>query len=462
MKELLLISGLGVLALLSGLINLKRILMPLVLLGLLVNIGLCIMDWNSNEDIYGMLKLDNFALAFTIIFSIISILWFISATDYFNDENNFSDHFSLVLFTLTGGFLLVSFTNMVMLFLGIEILSIPLFVLVGSNKTKIKSNEAAFKYFLLGSFASAFMLFGITLIYGSTGSFNLAEITSYISGANGVSPMVFAGMLLMLASMAFKVSAAPFHFWAPDVYQGAPTNITAYMATVVKTVAFAGFFRLFQSTFASMQAEYVLVLSILSATTLLVSNITAAVQSNVKRMLAYSSISHAGFMLIAVMTMSDSYRTSNTTNLLLYYTLAYSISSITAFSVFKHVKINAAGEEMIGTFKGLIQRNPIMAVSMTLALLSMSGIPPLAGFIAKYLMFTAAAANGYIWLVVIGIIASLIAVYYYFKIIIVMFTGSEDVKDSIALPFSQRLLLVACSIGMILLAVFPDLVLTIL
>lgn len=461
MKELLLISGLSILALLAGLFNLKKIVMPAVLLGLLANIGLCVYDWNSNENIFNMLLLDNFALAFTIIFSIVAILWFISALDYFTDDNNFSDHFALVLFTLTGGFILVSFSNMAMLFLGVEILSIPLFVLVGSNKSNLKSNEAAFKYFLLGAFASAFLLYGIALIYGSTGSFNLSDINSIANQSNGVSPMMFAGMLFMLMFMSFKVSAAPFHFWAPDVYQGAPTNITAFMSTVVKTVAFAGFYRLFQSTFSSMQAEYMLVLGIMAAMTLLISNITAAVQSNVKRMLAYSSISHAGFMMIAVLTMNAKID-NMPANILLYYTLAYSISGITAFSVFKQVSINTNGEELINTFKALIKKNPLMAFSMTLALLSMSGIPPLAGFFAKYLIFTTAAANGYLWLAVIGIIASLIAVYYYFKVIIVMFSEGSGDAVKITLPFSQKLLFVICSLGMILLAVFPGLILNIL
>ncbi len=455
MKELLLISGLGVLALAAGLLNFRKIFMPIVLLGLLANIGLCISDWDSNEIIYNMLVLDNFALAFNIVISVIAFLWFISAADYFRDDNNFSDHYALVLFMLTGAFLLVSFSNMVMLFLGIEILSIPLFVLVGSNKTKLKSNEAAFKYFLLGSFASAFMLFGIALIYGTTGSFDIANISSFLSN-NGTPPMLFAGMLLMMMAMAFKVSAAPFHFWAPDVYQGAPTNITTLMATVVKTAAFAAFFRLFQSTFTHIDTPYAFVFGIMSAITLLIANITAAVPTNVKRMLAYSSVSHAGFMLIAILTMAG-----QSASILLYYALAYSISSIVAFSVFKQVKIHAKGEELISTFKGLIKRNPLMAISMTLALLSMSGIPPLAGFIAKYLMFTAAVANGYLWLVVIGIIASLIGVYYYFKLIIVMF--SEDTNDEkITLDLSQKLLLIVCSVGMILLSVFPDMILGLL
>ncbi|MDI1234914.1 MAG: NADH-quinone oxidoreductase subunit N [bacterium] len=457
MKELLLISGLGVLALAAGLFNLRKPMLPIVLLGLLANIGFCIADWGTNESVYNMLLLDNFALAFTMVLSLVAILWFVSASDYFQDDNNFSDHYALVLFMLTGGFLLVSFTNMVMLFLGIEILSIPLFVLVGSNKTKIKSNEAAFKYFLLGSFASAFLLFGITLIYGSTGSFNTAAISSFIQNSSTVSPLLFAGMLLMLASMSFKVSAAPFHFWAPDVYQGAPTNITALMATVVKTVAFAAFYRLFYSAFPHMQKEYQFVFAIIAAATLIISNVTAAVQTNAKRMLAYSSISHAGFMMVTVLTMK-----SNSANILLYYTLVYSIASIAAFNVFKTVKANSNGNEDINVFKGLVKRNPLMAGTMTLALLSMAGIPPLAGFIAKYLVFTSAVANGYIWLVVIAIITSLIGVYYYFKIIIPMFGEGNAEDGKIEIGFSQKILLMICSLGMLLLSVFPDIILNLL
>ncbi len=448
MKELLLISGLGILALLAGLINARKIVMPIVLIGLLANIGLCITDWNSNEIVYGMLKLDNFALAFTMVFSVVAFLWFIGAADYFTDDTNFSDHYTLVLFTLTGAFLLVSFTNMVTLFLGIEILSIPLFVLVGSNKTKLKSNEAAFKYFLLGSFASAIMLFGMALIYGATGHFNVYAISDFISKANIISPMFFTGMLLMLMSIAFKVSAAPFHFWTPDVYQGAPTNITAYMATVVKTVAFAAFFRLFQSSFGSLQMEYAMVLSVLCAITLIVSNITAAVQTNVKRMLAFSSISHAGFMLIAIFT-------PNAANYLLYYTLVYSISSIVAFNVLKIIKANTNGNETLDAFKGLLKRSPFIAVVLIIALLSMAGIPPLAGFMAKYLMFSAAVANGYVWLVVIAILTSLVGVYYYFKIVINTFY-SQDTENKIEVSFIQKLLLAACVIALLGLSLMVD------
>ncbi len=454
MKELILISGLGVLALLAGLINGRKFFMPIVLIGLSTNIGFSLADWGSNEMVYGMLKLDNFALAFNIVFSAIAFLWFISAYEYFTDDNNFSDHFALVLFTLTGAFLLVSFTNMITLFLGIEILSIPLFVLVGSNKTKLKSNEAAFKYFLLGSFASAFLLFGMALIYGSTGSFDLAIISGTIAKSTSIPPMYFAGMLLMLMSIAFKVSAAPFHFWAPDAYEGAPTNITAYMATVVKTVAFAAFFRLFYSAFGSVHSEYALVLSIMCAITLIVANITAAVQANVKRMMAYSSISHAGFMLIAIFTL-------NAANLLLYYTLVYSISSIIVFTVIKIVKAYNSGNDSINAFKGLLKQNPILAGCLIVALLSMAGIPPLAGFMAKYFMFTTLVSNGYLWLVVIAILTSLVGVYYYFKVIIAVFQKPETEND-ITLSFAHKFILIICALALLVISIVPDMILGVL
>lgn len=451
MRELLLISGLGVLSLLSGLFNLRKGFLLIVILGLLLNIGFSIADWGNNENVFDMMLMDNFALAFNASFSLIAILWFLSANSYFSNDNVFSDHFALVLFSMCGGLILVSFSNMAMLFLGIEILSIPLFVLVGSDKTKLSSNEAAFKYFLLGAFASAFLLFGIALVYGATGSFDNATISSVLAGGS-VNQLALIGMLMMLVAMSFKVSAAPFHFWAPDVYQGAPGYITAFMATVVKTVAFAAFFRLFAGTFASMQVEYKIVFAIAAALTLLISNITAAVQTNVKRMLAYSSISHAGFMLVTLLCM-----TSGTVGVLYFYTLVYSISSIAAFTILEIVRTSSDGADDIDSFKGLVKRQPLLAFIMTLAMLSMSGIPPLAGFFAKYLVLTSAIENGYLWLAIIGIIASLIAVYYYFKVIIAMY-GYTSERSKIELSFAHKLVLVVCAIALIMLVVFPNMI----
>lgn len=448
MKELLLISGLGIAALLAGLLNGRKVLLPLVIIGLLANIGFCVSDWGQNEMVYGMMQLDNFALAFTCTFSAIALIWLVSATDFFEDDDNFSDRYALILFSLTGGLMLVSFTNMLTFFLGVEILSIPLYVLVGSNKQKFKSNEAAFKYFVLGAFASAFMLFGIALIYGATGSFDIATIAATPIQNSPMAHLFFVGMILILMSIAFKASVAPFHFWTPDVYDGAPTNMTAYMATIVKIVAFAAFLRLFQSSFAALQAEYVFILSAMCALTLLLANLTASVQTSVKRMLAYSSISHAGFMLIAIFT-------KNSANLLLYYGIIYSLSSISAFTVLKITKAANNDNDDLDTLKGIIHKNPLMAISMTMSMLSLAGIPPLAGFFAKYFTFAAAITEGLSWLVVVAITATLIAVYYYFKVIITVFSESEN-EYNYEVSTNQKIVLFVCSSALIILSIIPE------
>lgn len=449
MKELILLSGLGVLSLIAGLLRLRKYFLITVIAGLVLNIFFCFSDWNKQEIVFNMMVLDNYALAFTAVSSLIGLLWFVVSAAYFKNDESFSDHFAMVLFAMTGGLLLVSFTNMVMLFLGIEILSIPLFVLAGSHKTRLQSNEAAFKYFLLGAFASAFLLFGIALLYGATGHFDNAGIAAQLSSGQA-SPMAFAGILLMLGAMAFKVSAAPFHFWAADVYQGSPSMITTFMATFVKTVAFAGFFRLFQSTFLPLHDTYAIVFAIIAALTMLLANITASVQDNVKRMLAFSSISHAGFMSITLLCMNG-----NTAGILLYYTLVYSISSIIAFTVFKLVKMNSSETEGFGAFNGLIRRNRMLAALMAFALLSMSGIPPLAGFMAKFLVFTAAIENGYLWVAICGIIASAIAVYYYFKLILSMFGGAPE-YPVFTVPVYQKLVLIFCGAALLVLMLIPD------
>ncbi|MEY4905366.1 MAG: hypothetical protein RLZZ292_3181, partial [Bacteroidota bacterium] len=422
MNELLLLSGLGVYAMLSEIFDFRKATFWVAVVGLAAVIGLCAMDWNSTREYYNMLQTDNYSLAFTGVFSAVALVWFLMSKSYFEDDNNVSDHASLVLFALAGGAILVSFTNMAMLFLGVEILSIPLYVLVGSRKTDIASNESAFKYFLMGAFASGFLLFGIAFIYGATGSFDLEKIHAYVTAANGnVSILFIIGVLLMLVAMSFKVSAAPFHFWAPDVYQGAPTLITAFMATIVKTVAFAAFFRLFMNTFAEAHSRFADVLWAIAALTLMLGNIIAAIQDDVKRMLAYSSIGHAGFMMIGILVMNDA-----SASAILYYTAAYSAASIAAFSVLFLVGGANEGNLGVSSFNGLVKTNPLMAGTMTLALLSMAGIPPLSGFFAKYFIFSSAMEAGYIALVIIAILASLIGVYYYFKIIIAMYFKVPD------------------------------------
>lgn len=462
LKELLILTGLGVLALLAEIFNFKKLLFPLVLTGLAAVIAVCVIDWtpqDTNRYFYTqMLNVNHYALGFTIVIMLVSIFWFLMSEKYFTDETNITDHFALILFALVGAFLMVSYSNMTMLFLGIETLSIPLYVLVGSKKNDLASNESAFKYFLMGSFASGFLLFGIALIYGVTGSFDLSQIAAFVAKSNGsLPPLFFVGGLLMLVGMSFKVSAAPFHFWAPDVYQGAPTVITAFMATVVKTAAFGAFFRLFWVAFNGAAAEWSHIMWVMAAATLLIGNITAVFQQHVKRLLAYSSIAHAGFMFMAILAMSKTAASA-----VLYYSVAYSLSSLCAFLVLYMVMQSRAGDDSIDSFNGLVKKKPLLAGSMTIALLSLSGIPPLAGFFAKYFIFVTALSQGFYWLVGIAILGSLIGVYYYFKIIIAMFFKAPQDESPINVPADQRALLVVLSLLILILGILPEMVIRLL
>jgi len=339
---------------------------------------------------------------------------------------------------------------MIMLFLGIEILSIPMFILAGSNKSNLASNEAALKYFLMGAFATGFLLFGIALLYGETGSFNLENIShAMASHAGGAGTMVVAGVLLILVGLAFKVSAAPFHFWAPDVYTGSPTVVTAYMSTVVKTAAFAGFFRLFFTCFSVSSEVWINTIWVLSALTIVIGNITAVYQVNFKRMLAYSSIAHAGYMLMAILALNNYAQQS-----ILFYGIAYSISSITAFGVLLAVS-HTTKNDSIASFNGLAKKNPLLAFITIMAMLSLAGIPPMVGFFAKYFIFTAALQQHYYWLVIIAVLGSLTGVYYYFRVIIAMFkTETEGVEIPMTVTFKATLFII--SVGALVLGMMPQ------
>lgn len=457
MTALILLSALGVIALLAEIFSFKKLLYPVVILGLITTFVLNLVDWNTSKPWYGMMLYDNFAVAFSSVLIGVTALWFIMAEGFFKEESSLTDHFALILFALAGGIVMVSYTNMTMLFLGIEILSIPMYVLAASKKDDVFSSEAGFKYLILGAFSTGFLLFGIALIYGATASFDLPTIADFITSHNGVvPPMFYVGLLLILIAMVFKVSAVPFHFWAPDVYQGAPTPVTAFMATVVKTAAFAAFLRLFASTFASAGSAWVDVVWVIAALTLLVGNITAVVQSSTKRMLAYSSVAHAGYMLLALIALNHFTQSS-----ILFYSLAYSIGSIASFGVLSIVTAARGGNDTTESFNGLAKTNPLLAVAMTVALLSLAGIPPTAGFFAKYYIFTAAFSSGYGWLVLIAILASLIGVYYYFRIIIAMYF-KESTEPAIEVTSNHKMLFVITILLTIALGLFPDFIIRLL
>ncbi|MBX7052828.1 MAG: NADH-quinone oxidoreductase subunit N [Flavobacteriales bacterium] len=425
MKEIMIISLLGIVILAVDLIKMRKLVLPVTIAGLIALLGSCIMDWGHHEVPFaqygGMLLFDNYALGFTMVFSVLAIFWFLMTSDQYEPTSSKkTDLYALSIFSICGAVVLSSYSSMVMLFLGVEILSIPLYVLAASDRKNILSNEAGFKYFFLGSLASAVMLFGIALIYGATGTFDLQTIATTFATGN-YSGLMLTGCILILTGFAFKVSVAPFHLWAPDVYQGAPTTITAFMATIVKAAAFAGMYRLFATSFPNHPQVVTSIMAVMIALTLILSNITAVTQTSSKRLLAYSSLSHAGYMLGFVMMSGNA-----PAKYLMFYTLTYGIASMTSFSILQHVSSIQGGDDSREAFKGLVKRNPVMAGAMTVSLLSMAGIPPLSGFLGKYYAITQLLSGDYLALVIIMILTSAIAAYYYLRLIAAMFTPIEN------------------------------------
>jgi NADH-quinone oxidoreductase subunit N len=453
MNAIIILSALGLATMFAGIYANKKILLPLVLLGLLAIIIVNALDWDTNKSYYNnMLSFDNYSIVFTNIILVVTFLIFLLSGDYFkNNREHLEDNYAIILFSVVGAILMVSFSNLVMLFIGIETLSISLYILAGSKKNSLASNEASLKYFLMGSFATGFLLFGIVLIYGASGSFNLHEITSFVVTNNASLPAIFnVGVLLMLVGLAFKVSIVPFHFWTADVYDGSPSIITAFMATVVKIAGFAAFFRLFFTCFVSISDHFIPILSILAVLTMFLGNFTAIYQKNFKRMLAYSSIAHAGYMLLAVIAMRN-----QSFMAILLYTAAYSFATITAFAVLIMIKASY-GNDAIENFNGLGKKNPFVGFAIMLSMLSLAGIPVTAGFFAKYYIFSTVIGEGHIWLVVIAILNSAIGVFYYFRIIIATYFKDGD-GTFIAPIAAYKVVLIITSIATLLLGILPGL-----
>lgn len=455
MKGMLIITALGLFVMIAEIFKWRKVLLPAVLVGIAAAFAANVMEWAAPLHISyfdNMIFFDKAALAFSGVILVTSFCWFILANDYFEDSSNVVDHFALVLFTIAGALMLTAFTNMTTLFLGVEIMSIPLYVLAASRKTDLRSNEAGFKYLIMGSFASAFLLFGIALIYGASGSFDLRTIQAYVSAGNDLPLFFYAGVMFILVSLCFKISAAPFHFWAPDVYEGSPTLITAFMSTVVKTAAFAAIMRLFLMHLPHISIVWTGTLAVVIALSLIIANFTAAMQNSVKRMLAYSSISHAGFMLMVILA---NVRSNITIDAILYYSLAYSVSSIAAFGILYHV--SRSGDESYEAFNGLGKRNPALAVCMTVAMLSLAGIPVTAGFFAKYMVFTTLIGSSYNWLLLLGVVTSAVSAYYYLKVIIAMyFRGTEH--SSLKIESAGSVVIIAATVLTLVLGLAPDLI----
>ncbi|MES2447074.1 MAG: NADH-quinone oxidoreductase subunit N [Bacteroidota bacterium] len=445
------------LVLYAGLFKAKKALLPLTLVGLLVALGFAVASWNNSTIYFGMMKMDNFALAFSAISIVGTFFIFLLTQKYFAEgSENIAEYFTLILFALSGIVIMVSYQNLSMLFIGLEIMSVSLYILAGIRKLNFASNEASLKYFLMGAFSTGFLLFGITLIYGATGSFDIDVIQQYlVNNVKAVSPLFYPGIILIMIGLCFKVGAAPFHFWTPDVYEGSPSLITAFMSTVVKTAGFAAFLRLFAGALEPLHDFWTPALMVIVIITLCVGNITALYQKNFKRMLAYSSISHAGYMLFSLVVL-----TANSASNVLVYAAAYTFASIIAFAVLILVK-QKTGSDSIDSFNGLGKRNPLAAFALTVAMLSLAGIPLTAGFIGKYVMFLNVMENYQVALVTIAILNALIGFYYYFKVIIaVWFKEGHNVQLDV--PLQYKIVLVVSVIVTLFLGVYPNLILNLI
>ncbi|MEP6676965.1 MAG: NADH-quinone oxidoreductase subunit N [Ferruginibacter sp.] len=413
-------------------------------------------------DPHGMFEFSAFGYMFNNIAFICTLLFFLlNGRDIEKVGSNVSEYFALLFFILCGVSIATSFSNLLMLFISIEIMSIPLYILTGSDKRNLKSNEAALKYFLMGVFSTGIMLMGIAFIYGgnANASFSISQINF---GSTGGIPVLLAiGMVLLFIAMCFKVSAAPFHFWVPDVYDGAPTVFTSFMATIVKTAAFVAFIRLFKTSFGSgsVQPQWQLLVVIVTVATLLFGNITAVFQQSVKRMLAYSSIAQAGFMLFALFAVSEqgTNRSSMAYEAVLIYSAAYCLAGIGIFAIL--IRMN---DYTVDGFNGLAKKQPLLAVTALIFLLSLTGIPLTAGFTGKFYMLMAAMHNGhFIWLIILAVLCTAVSAYYYFRIIQAMFfkAPSETAIQVQDITFSFKLLLAITSLLIILVGLFPELLL---
>jgi len=441
----------------AGLFKASKALLPLTLVGLVACLAFAVTSWDTNITYYGMMKMDNFALAFSSLTILGTIFIFLLTQNYFaKNSENVAEYYTLILFALAGIVIMVSYTNMSMLFIGIEIMSVALYILAGIRKNNFASNEASLKYFLMGAFSTGFLLFGITLVYGATGSFSLPVINQYLIGNyQMVSPLFYPGLILIMIGLCFKIGAAPFHFWTPDVYEGAPSLITAFMSTVVKTAGFAAFLRLFAGTFAPLHDFWMPPLMAIVCLTLFIGNVTALFQKNFKRMLAYSSISHAGYLLFSLISL-----TSSSASNVLVYAAAYTFASIVAFAVLILVK-QKTGNDNFENFNGLGKRNPLAALALTIAMLSLAGIPLTAGFIGKYLMFLNVMTEYKIYLVAFAILNALVGFYYYLKVIVAMYF-KDGAEIELETPVQYKVVLILSVIITIVLGVYPSVILNLI
>jgi NADH-quinone oxidoreductase subunit N len=399
-----------------------------------------------------MLVWDNFSYVFFLIFAVAFVLAVLSSFQYFRSKNmNFGETYILLFFSVLGMLFMVSANDLTIFYVGLETMAIAMYVLAGINKKCQKSNEAGVKYFLVGAFSSAIFLFGLSYVYGLTGSMNYSEIAAALQADHSSLGIKF-GLLLMFIGFAFKISAVPFHMWAPDVYTGAPTPITAFMTVAPKAAAFGALIRFVLVAAAPAAEQWTLFFTILAVVTMTYGNLVALVQDNVKRMLAYSAIAHAGYMLIGLVTM-----TPEGIKAISLYMLIYAFMNIGAFTVISVLKNKSMiDDERIESFAGLAKKNPLVAFAMLLFMFSLAGIPPLAGFVGKFYIFIAAIKSELYWLAIVGVLNSALGCYYYLRVTIYMYFKDSEYDTELNLSSASFVVTFIAAIVVVLGGFFPS------
>lgn len=436
-----------------------------IVLGWLTIVGAGIALWVSIQmrqagtvgtQFNDMFKVDSFSLFFNIIFLISTILVALISISYLGrDDRKQGPYYLLILLATLGMMLMAAGNELIVIFLGLELMSLSLYVLAGSARENPVSSEAGMKYLLLGAFASAFFLYGIALIYGGAGTTSIPEIAEKLTVSESQSPLLLGGMFLLIVGFGFKVAIVPFHQWAPDVYEGAPTTIAAFISAGPKAAGFAAFLRIFMEALPDLQSQWGSVIILLAILTMTVGNVIAIAQTNIKRMLAYSSIAHAGYVLIGLAAANNEGISSA-----MLYLLVYCVMNLGAFGAVILAK-TADGECLtISDYAGLGFRKPLLALFMTLMLLSLAGFPPTAGFVGKFYLFKSAVQAGYIWLVIIGAINTAISAFYYLRVVVTMYMREPEEELEFS-PYPSTLVvgLILAVIGVLFVGILPSLLL---
>jgi len=430
----------------------KEHLGGLALAGFIGALLTTLVQWGGGaRGFHDMVVLDNYALFVDVVVSYAGALVVLLSLDYLRRNGVESgEYYALVLFAAAGMMLLASANDLVAVFLSLELMSLSLYILAGLFKARLASGEASMKYFLLGAFASSFLVYGIALVFGATGSTNFDHIATATAG-RAADPLLLVALGLLLVGFGFKTAAVPFHMWAPDVYEGAPTSVTAFIATGSKAAALAALIRVLIVGLRSVQADWTALLWAVAAVTMTAGNLVAIAQSNLKRMLAYSSIAHVGYMLVGLVAGG-----APGAGAVLFYLLAYTFTTVGAFGVI--TLCARAGEEAVevAEYAGLARRHPVLAATLGLFLLSLIGIPPLAGFAGKFYLFGAAVRAGFVWLAVVAVLNSAFASYYYLRVIVYMYMREADGDGATYAPSLAGGLALAISVvGIVLLGVMP-------